>query len=206
MVGKKLVGVALSLLTTAVIAGCGAAQSNNSAGGHSNGAEVGSTRQDPNPPFVNRLKDLPATPDPRFDPTSARASIYSDITVYAANGRKVVLDAKNTPILFVAYWCPHCQRTLVLLNKNRQSLSQFPTLVSMGFAPGTSLAEEVRITQEEMNYFHINHVKEYYYLGSNSQKLTPQGYPTLVFPGKRGVLAMFGEHTLSAWQQALSLR
>lgn len=204
MKGKKLVGLTLSLLTTVVVAGCGTAQSNNSAGAHMNGAEVGSTRQDPNPPFVNRLKDLPATPDPRFDPISAHASIYSDVTVYNANGRKVVLDATNTPILFVAYWCPHCQRTLVLLNKNRQSLSRFPTLVSMGFAPGTSLAEEVRLTHEEMDYFHIYNVKEYYYLGSNSQQLTPQGYPTLVFPGKGGVLAMFGEHTLRVWQQALS--
>ncbi|QSO51904.1 hypothetical protein JZ785_24570 [Alicyclobacillus curvatus] len=203
----RLAGLALAVLTTVMITGCGTSSAVNSTNGNVSGqatnAAAGSAGQDANPPFANRLKDLPATPDPQFDATSVSAATYGSVTVYDANGSKVILDAKKTPILFVAYWCPHCQRTLVLLNAHRQSLAQFPTLVSMGFAPGTSLSEAVSITHQEMSYFHIQNVKEYYYLGSKSQTLVPQGYPTLVFPSQGSVSAMFGEHTIGAWQQAM---
>lgn len=192
---------AIGLMATVGLAGCGAVPSNGTVA--ANGTAT-SQKQDPNPPFRDRLKDIPATPDPKFDPTQAKASVYDTVTVYAADGTKVVLDASKTPILFEAYWCPHCQRTLVLLNQNRDKIKQFPVLVSMGFAQGTSLAEAVKITQQEDQYFHLNNVKEYYYLGSQTQTLVPQGYPTMAFPGQGGVLTMPGEHTLGAWAQALA--
>lgn len=194
------------LSATLLLAGCGSVGSNLGTGpsnARNNPVNSAAANQNANPPFANRLKDLPATPDPNFDPTTAQSSIYTGLTVYKADGTKVTLDASKTPILFEAYWCPHCQRTLVLLNKNRSQLAQFPIVVSMGFAPGTSLSQAVNITQQEMNYFHIQNVQEYYYLGTQSNELVPVGFPTLAFPGQGSVVTLAGEHTLQVWEQGL---
>ncbi|WP_054970784.1 hypothetical protein [Alicyclobacillus ferrooxydans] len=192
---------AVGLMAIVGVAGCGAVTSNGTAVRNGTATSKG---QNPNPPFANRLKEEPATPDPKFDPTQGQANVYDNVTVYTADGTKVVLNASQIPILFEAYWCPHCQRTLVLLHHNRSKLKQFPVLVSMGFAQGTSLAEAVKITQQEDQYFHLTNVKQYYYLGNNSQNLVPEGFPTMAFPGQGAVLTMAGEHTLGAWTQALS--
>jgi thiol-disulfide isomerase/thioredoxin len=153
--------------------------------------------------FTNRLNDMLVKPNPKFDVRSTDTTVYEKVPVYSEDGQKVVLDASKEPLFFEAYWCPHCQRTLVLMNKNRDKLKQMPIIVSIGFPAGTMLKNAVRISHEEMNAFKIHDVKVYYFLTENSSQFV-HTYPTLVFSyqGKLGLLQ--GEHTLSAWQRALN--
>lgn len=141
--------------------------------------------------------------DTSFDPSPATAPIYHNITVYNADGKKVTLDASKQPIFFEAYWCPHCQRTLVMLNQNRSNIGQFPVIVSMGFKPGTTVAQAAARSDAELKYFHIKNVKVYFYLGNQTKQLVPKGYPMMVLPHQGQVVSLIGEHTLSVWEQAL---
>ncbi len=157
-----------------------------------------------NPPFTNRLTSEETTPITIYQPQQvSNATAYTQLTVYTATGKKVVLNAATTPLLFEAYWCPHCQRTLVLLNKKRAQLRHFPTLISTGFVPGTSLQSAVHLTDEEATAFGIHHVQTYYLL-ADWHSLVPE-FPMLIFrPAHGQVEKLVGEHTFSVWQQAIN--
>lgn len=156
-----------------------------------------------NPPFKVLLNQERVTPDPLYDPSPASSTLYDRVRVLNAAGKVVYLDARKTPVLFEAYWCPHCQRTLVLLAKNRTALKQFPVLVSAGFAPGTTFSTAARLSAQEMKTFRIRNVKLYILLGSLSATAVPE-FPTLAFSAGGKFYTLRGEHVLSAWRSALS--
>ncbi|WP_051343645.1 TlpA family protein disulfide reductase [Alicyclobacillus herbarius] len=153
--------------------------------------------------FTNRLNDEKATPIKKFDATRKGASLYAKVTVYDANGRKVTLDAKKQPLLFEAYWCPHCQRTIVLLHKHANQLAEMPVLVSVGYAKGTTLTQAKRISDEEVRAFGLKNMKVYYLLDGDHGQYS---FPTLAFNHNGQVELLKGEHTLAVWKQALGTR
>ncbi|MBX5435700.1 MAG: hypothetical protein IRZ33_00620 [Alicyclobacillaceae bacterium] len=157
-----------------------------------------------NPPFANKLSVDRVTPNPRFDPVPADPTLYTHVAVLTADGEQVVLDARRHPVLFVAYWCPHCQRTLVALAHHRATLGSAPDIVSMGFVQGTSLAEAKRLTEEEVTALHLARLgKTYYLLNGNTHQYIPNGYPTLVFTRGGQLQMLYGEHAVQVWQTAL---
>ena len=156
-----------------------------------------------NTPFTNRLHKELVTPDPNYDPVTVKQSLYNRISVLSSSGEKVQLNAHTQPVLFEAYWCPHCQRTLVLLHQNLKSLHHQPILVSSGFAAGTTLRQAVALSHAEIKDLGLNGFKVYYILGNNYSKFVPVGFPTLIFKQKNQLNMLSGEHTLSVWQKAL---
>ena len=158
-----------------------------------------------NYPFKNELRLMLVTPSASFNPQTASSNIYSHVSVLTATGKKVILNAKNQPLLFEAYWCPHCQRTLVALNKNKSQLKHLPVLVSEGFVPGTTLTQAVQITRQEFSYFQFSSFQVYYIINSHEvSKNAPNGFPTLSFVSQGQMLTLTGEHTLSVWKAALN--
>ncbi len=131
-----------------------------------------------------------------------RNETYSHVVVYDVSGKKVTLDAHNQPILFEAYWCPHCQRTIQLFEKQMSQLPVKPVLVSMGFAKGTTFQQAKAIGSQEAAALGIKGLKVYYSLNRNTETYVPVGFPTLVFNDGGTLKALYGEHTFSAWQAA----
>ena len=156
-------------------------------------------------PFMNELNWDKSPINPYYNPSVASSSLYRRVSVVNESGQKVVLNAMSHPILFEAYWCPHCQRTLVMLNKNRNNFKKFPIIVSVGFFKGTTLKLATQITHQELNTFKIQHVNVYYMLNPNAGvQYASHGYPTLVFSRQHQLLSLSGEHTLSVWTKALN--
>ena len=161
--------------------------------------------QSQNPPFKNELQSEKVVPGKSFNPTPASSSVYQNITVTASDGKQVVLHPKDQPILIEASWCPHCQRTLVMLDKYQKELKQLPIVVSTGFAQGTSLADAIKISNQERQALHLQNYKEYYLLNPvTAKQLVPQGFPTMVFPYQGQLMTLMGEHDISVWKKALN--
>lgn len=159
-----------------------------------------------NPPFVSKLNVDIVKPIPVFNAVSANAKQYENVAVYSPSGKLVNLDARRQPILFEAYWCPHCQRTIVMLNKHRSQLSSFPILVSFGFQPNTSLHQAIKLTSTELKALNIKNVKVYYVLQYHIRSYAPNGIPELVFSHSDKLESLSGEHTLQIWKMALESR
>ena len=157
-----------------------------------------------NPPFRRELSLDIVRPDAAFDPVVANKNVYDAVGVYTATGKHVTLNASKHPILFEAYWCPHCQRTLVMLNQYQGSLAKRPILVSMGFQFNTTLRAAVSLENSELKAFHIHGFKVYYLLDPNQKRYVPYKYPTLVFDHNGMLQMLYGEHVLSAWKEALA--
>lgn len=156
------------------------------------------------PSFKDSRSAELVTPIAKFNAIQADPNVYTQVKVFDQAGHQVVLNAKEQPLLFEAYWCPHCQRTLVSLNQHRSTLHAFPTLVSMGFVPGTTLNEAIALSDTELNTFHITNVKVYYLLDPTEAKQLIHSYPTMVFPYHNQLNLLVGEHTYPVWQQALN--
>lgn len=187
--------VVVPVLILAVV-GCGAVTAPKT-----NTTQTGSAQD---PPFRIVTSQEPATPDGNFDPTAASLTLYQNIPVYRASGQVVHLDAAQQPILIEAYWCPHCQRTLLLFNKHSNAMKIRPVLISTGFAPGTTLKQAVQLGAAERSALHLQDYQMYYYINPDyAKRLVPVGFPTLVFPWQGKVGALYGEHTWTAWQPAL---
>ncbi|MCI0182697.1 MAG: thioredoxin family protein [Acidibacillus sp.] len=156
-----------------------------------------------NPPFQNLLTSELTTPLSTYNPqTIADPTVFTHLTVYTASGKPVVLNASHTPLLFEAYWCPHCQRTLVLLNANKSHLRHFPIMISTGFAPNTSLQTAKHFTAEEESAFSLHGITVYYLL-AHWRPLIKE-FPMLIFPSKSGKIdQLMGEHTFPIWKKAL---
>lgn len=155
-----------------------------------------------NPSFSVLTSVDKMTPDGQFDPTLASEQTYAKVTVYDAEGHKVTLDARKQPILFEAYWCPHCQRTIQMFEKQIGQLPVKPVLVSLGFAKGTTFLQAKAIGEEETAALGIKGLSVYYFIDPNTAKYVPEGYPTMVFNDGETLKSLYGEHTFSAWQTA----
>ncbi len=158
-----------------------------------------------NPPFKNELGLMVVTPGASFNPQTASSQLYNQVEALTAKGRMVMLNASRQPILFEAYWCPHCQRTLIALNKNKAHFKRLPVLVSEGFVPGTTLLQAIHLTSQEISAYHLNGFRVYYILNTNEvAKNSKNGFPTLVFSRQGHLFTLTGEHTLAVWEKAIN--
>ncbi|QQE78040.1 hypothetical protein [Alicyclobacillus sp. SO9] len=157
-----------------------------------------------NPPFQNKLKMEIGRKINRYNPYSVNAGVFSNVKVETPQGKTVFLNANKQPILFTAYWCPHCQRTLVLLKKNLSQLPVRPIVVSMGFASGTTLAEAKKLETQEEKVLGLGTAFQIDYGLSLGKKDVPKGFPTLVYSDGTQLRMLYGEHTLKIWKEALA--
>lgn len=153
-----------------------------------------------NPPFQVLLTDEQVAPQTNFHPTPAPAT-WSAVSVLTASGSSVRLTDSLLPALVVAYWCPHCQRTLVLFMRHHLSSAQKPTVISTGFAYGTTLLQARQITAQEERALGIKGLHIDYWL-ADWQAVVKQ-FPTLLFRRDKQWQVLEGEHTWDAWRQAL---
>lgn len=176
----KLLLISACLL---VVPGCGVAK-------HSSGIQVS------NLTGKDKIK-----PDGKFDPKQlANASaVLSNLTVVDAQGHSFKLSNTNRPILFEAYWCPHCQRTLVLFNKNSTIMNSKPIIVSTGFPAKTTLKEAVKASEKEFSLLGVSGFTVYYALPA----VQVPSYPTLLFHQGQSTDVLLGEHTATVWEQAV---
>lgn len=154
--------------------------------------------------FQNRTSDMLVTPDAKLDPTIVQNETYRAISVVNSSGHPQVIHVGHQPVLFVAYWCPHCQRTLQLLTEYRAKFGVLPIIVCVGYSNGTSLSAAVRVERQEERVLHLAHFSVYYALASTAgNRYAPEGYPTLVYRDKGELKTLYGEHSLAIWEQVL---
>lgn len=194
----KWAGAAAVLTGSLGLFGCG---SPAKTAGSSNTAQTDAAG---NPPFQNKLSMEKGRQSNRYDPHSAKASVFSSVKVETSAGKTISLNAKKQPILFTAYWCPHCQRTLVLLKKSVSQLPVRPIVVSMGFQPGTTLAEAKKLEQKEGKVLGLGSAFQIDYGLSLGKQDVPMGFPTLVYSDGSSLKMLYGEHTLKIWKEALA--
>ncbi|MFD1674553.1 TlpA family protein disulfide reductase [Alicyclobacillus fodiniaquatilis] len=154
--------------------------------------------------FQNLISDDVIKPDTKLDPHKPFGVDYTHVEVVDAKGHHVTLNASKTPILFTAYWCPHCQRTLRLLSSQQNTLQRMPVVVSFGFAKNTTLKTAVGIQHAEISQLKLHGFKVYYDLSpSAGDEYAPLGYPTLAYDSGGSIVTLYGEHTLDIWKQVL---
>ncbi|MCY0875710.1 MAG: hypothetical protein OWT28_05530 [Firmicutes bacterium] len=153
-----------------------------------------------NPPFQVLLTDEIVKPQARYNPISAPVN-WETVTVQTASGTPVRLTPALLPALVAAYWCPHCQRTLVLWMRHQLSAMREPVLISTGFAPGTTLVQAEQLTRQEEAALHIHGLRVYYWL-ANWQPVVKE-FPTLLFSENGKEQMLQGEHTWHVWHKAL---
>jgi len=154
-----------------------------------------------NPPFQVLLSDDVVTPLSTDHPVSAGVK-WRSLSVISGDGTVRPLDPSLLPALVVAYWCPHCQRTLLLFMRHEHSLRQKPILISTGFVAGTTLAQAEALTREEQRALGLTGFQMDYGL-AGWQGVVKQ-FPTLVIDHKGAWELLQGEHTWSAWHEALA--
>jgi len=159
-----------------------------------------------NPPFEIKLKDEIVQPITQFNVIPAQVNVENGVTAYSASGKLIHLNPKKQPILFEAYWCPHCQRTIVMMDKERSQLNRLPILVSLGFQPNTSLKQAVQLTNKEITELHLKNLKVYYLLQYHVRNFVPNGIPELLFPYHHRLETLSGEHTFQIWKTAINQR
>lgn len=157
------------------------------------------------PPFQDLLGVEKVSLDKKFDiQTPYNQKTYRTITVQSVNGKNTTISVtNNNPVAFVAYWCPHCERTLVMWSQHRKAITHFPSLVFVGYPNGTPFSAAKERALAELNYFHIEG-KIYFIIGNQANAYTPKGFPDLYFLHGNKVVHLFGEHTWSVWKEALS--
>lgn len=178
----------IPILLLALLTGCGTIK---------NTVQVNSVPQ--NAPVRNLLSVDYNGSSSKFDAMPTRNSIYEDMNVFTASGKRIHLDPLKQPILFEAFWCPHCQRTMVLLEKHWSELGEHPIFLSAGFLPGTILTQAKQISSKEFNMLGVHNVTVYYLLGPAPIST----FPTLVFRSGTDLKTLAGEHTLQVWEKAL---
>lgn len=206
-------GVILSIfISLALVSGCGVVNHKASAvagqltSGHTHNPQVSTASMSlgNNSPFTIKVKDDLTQPAEKWDAKTVNDSLYNSVKVLNQNGKAVTLNVSNTPLLFEAYWCPHCQRTIVMLSANRSSLNKVPTIISTGFAPNTSIKQAVYISDQEFKALDLHKFKVYYLLNHSLLSKYVTDYPTLVFQKNGHTERFAGEHTLNLWERALS--
>lgn len=156
-----------------------------------------------NSPFQVRLNQEVGTLDPLFDATATKVST---VRVLSWNGTPETIHISSTPVAFVAYWCPHCQRFLTLLQNNWSTIQSHPAIVATGFTANTTLAQAKTLFHQEENalHFHFPHSDVYFLVDTAESQRLVQAYPELYFTKNQKVLTLIGEHELSIWKKALS--
>ena len=99
------------------------------------------------------------------------------LTVQTVEGKEVVLDLRKGPVLFVAYWCPHCDR--FLLTAKEMGLERLPTVVSIWPRDGDTLADVVRETRAKLQRTGWEDTPFYVLMAGSPSYV--QGTPTLVW-------------------------
>lgn len=153
--------------------------------------------------FENRLGDEIHGQDSNFDLIPIGDS-SNNLVVSSESGSKVTLDVLNAPLFFEAYWCPHCQRTLVLFNEHEREINKLPVIISTGFPPGTDLQQAVNVTKTEFTHLGLHGFTIYYLLG-DTKGLIPQ-FPAMMFRYNGLTATISGEHTWDIWKQAITGR
>jgi len=67
------------------------------------------------------------------------------LRVVDANGQETVIDLKDGPVLFIAYWCPHCENFLTTA-----PLQKLPTIVSTFPRQGDTVDMLIRETRAKL--------------------------------------------------------
>lgn len=212
MLNRKAFMCCLVVLSTLAV-GCGATTKKNSAPAATTtttqvqktvATSQISTSLGDNAPFSVRTGESLVKPQSTWNAKPLSSTTYNDVHVLDESGKPVTLDVSKSPILFEAYWCPHCQRTLVLLSSNMSDIKSKPILVSTGFAPNTTIQQAVSISHQEFKSLNLAKFKVYYLLDKSLLAKYVVSYPTLVFDKNGKAQEMLGEHTLPLWERALS--
>lgn len=153
-----------------------------------------------NPPFQNLLKAEIVIPSNTFNASPANPP-DKHLTVLTGSGARVQLGPQLLPAVIAAYWCPHCQRTLVLLDRNQKSLKRLPIVISTGYAQGTTLAQAKSLSAQEVASLHLQGFHVYYLL--HNWRSTVTEFPTLLFLRNGRWMQLYGEHTLAVWRKAI---
>ncbi|MCL6600306.1 MAG: thioredoxin [Alicyclobacillus macrosporangiidus] len=158
-----------------------------------------------NQPFENRLNALPTTPANVLNAKPADPAVFSSIPALTPDGAPLTLNPSDRPVVFLAYWCPHCQRTLVLWDQHWSELPVKPVIVATGFEPGTPLDQAKQIEADEIRGLNLQHIRfDAYLLDTDVGKKVIQAYPQVVFQQGDRLLTFTGERTLAVWKQVLS--
>lgn len=141
-------------------------------------------------------------PDAKFDavPITNGRDLLIHLKLTDESGKPVSVAQTDRPIIFEAYWCPHCQRTLITLFKDKDFMALHPIVVSMGYPPDTTLSQAVATSQKEFDILGLSGFTVYYSLGSVSQDVVPS-YPTVIFTKRNKMYRLTGEHTSLVWHE-----
>ncbi|WP_206830497.1 TlpA family protein disulfide reductase [Alicyclobacillus fructus] len=199
---RRVLALILAGFVSVVAAGCGTPAAGDT---HGQAAKVAGRDRVHPLVFQNLTGAMNEGQDPRWDARPASSNLYGKVVVWTASGQKEVLEADRQPLLFAAYWCPHCQRTLQLLTSIRRQLKRAPVIVNVGYPAGTSLQTAVRIAREENAALHLAPFQEVFILTPTAgDRYAPLGYPTLVFRQGNSLWSLYGEHKPEIWEKALS--
>lgn len=180
---RKFKLFALSIASLYILSGCGQAT------------------KSPALQVSNLINYEKVTPDPHFDPqkfTNA-TQVLASLNLVTSTGKPVHLENSTHPIMFQAYWCPHCQRTLLLFTQNPILKHSGLILISSGYPLHTTLQQAVATTQKEFKELGISGFPVYYELHS----IQVPSYPALIFKRAGSSYLLTGEHTEKVWEEAV---
>ncbi len=154
------------------------------------------------PPFRD-FRKIEITPLLNINNASNVSSfVYNHVVAQANNGKREVLDATKIPMAFVAYWCPHCERTLAMWKLHH---AHFPDLVFVGYPQGTTFSQAKQRAWAEIRYFHLpvtaNQVN--FVIGNQQDQYVPKGFPNYVYAVGHQDKSLLGEHTWKIWHSVL---
>jgi|SRR5579875_180976 len=140
-------------------------------------------------------------PDAKFDPKQfANAKqVLSSMTIVNRDGKRVNLVNTTRPVIFAAYWCPHCQRTLVLFHQNSKLKNSDPIVISSGYPPHTTLKTAVATTDKEFSELGLSGFTVYYVV----DPIQVPAWPTVIFNSNNTTDVLVGEHTPQVWEKAV---
>lgn len=156
--------------------------------------------------FVNKLDQENHGLNPKDDAQLLNSHSLKNLPVVKSSGEKVDIDFSQQPVIFVAYWCPGCQRELVLLNNNKEKFNKLPIIICTGFNKidkNTSLNDAVRIIDQGFNNLRIQGFTTYYSMTDPSNKDVPE-YPCVIYPKDNNLFRLTGEHTLDVFIRAFN--
>ncbi|WP_161624330.1 hypothetical protein [Alicyclobacillus acidoterrestris] len=186
----NILSIALTSLTiTSFLAGC---NQDNFVQKSSNLIQVSNLTQEEVVPLDNKMD---------WKDESKYMLELKKVSIVNSQGVSVSVTNLSEPLFFSAYWCPHCQRTLVSFDKNKSIIHDEPIVISTGFPPGTTLKQAVEATNREFHDLGVSGFKTYYCLSGISSSLVPI-FPTIMFHNHDTIHVLVGEHTSSVWNKA----
>ncbi len=154
------------------------------------------------PPFrdLRKVEIVPLQSKNNASITSS--SLYRHVVVENNFGKTTVLNATKKPILFLAYWCPHCER-VVTLWKNHHV--HFPNLVFVGYPNRTTFSQAKSRAWDEIRSFHLPVVENqvHFIIGQNLKQYVPSGFPEYIYYRDGKMKSMLGEYTWNVWNRVI---